>query len=74
MQAIKVEREIGGRTLAIETGTYAKLAAGSVSVRYNDTVVFGAVARANPRPGIDFFSRSTTASAAPPPASSPAAS
>src|SRR5215207_2697875 len=55
MQAIKVEREIGGRTLAIETGTYAKLAAGSVSVRYNDTVVFGAVARANPRPGIDFF-------------------
>lgn len=55
MQAIKVEREIGGKTLAIETGTYAKLAAGAVSVRYNDTVVFGAVARANPREGIDFF-------------------
>src|SRR5918995_5833803 len=55
MQAIRVERQIGGKTLVIETGTYAKLAAGSVSVRYNDTVVFGAVARANPRPGIDFF-------------------
>jgi polyribonucleotide nucleotidyltransferase len=30
-QAIRVERQIGGRTLAIETGTYAKLAAGSVA-------------------------------------------
>jgi polyribonucleotide nucleotidyltransferase len=55
MQAIRVERQIGGRTLAIETGTYAKLAGGSVTVQYGDTVVFGAVARANPREGIDFF-------------------
>src|ERR1700684_3327810 len=55
MQAIRVERHIGGRTLAIETGTYAKLAGGSVSVQYGDTVVFGAVVRANPREGIDFF-------------------
>jgi len=54
-QAIRVERNIGGRTLAIETGTYAKLAAGAVTVQYGDTVVFGAVARANPREGIDFF-------------------
>jgi polyribonucleotide nucleotidyltransferase len=54
-QAIRVERQIGGRTLAIETGTYAKLAAGSVTVQYGDTVVFGAVATANPREGIDFF-------------------
>jgi polyribonucleotide nucleotidyltransferase len=55
MQAIRVEREIGGRTLRIETGTYAKLAGGSVTIQYGDTVVFGAVVRANPREGIDFF-------------------
>jgi polyribonucleotide nucleotidyltransferase len=55
MQAIRVERHIGGRTLAIETGTYAKLAGGAVTVRYGDSVVFGAVVRAAPREGIDFF-------------------
>jgi polyribonucleotide nucleotidyltransferase len=55
MQAIRVERQIGGRTLSIETGTLAKLADGAVTVQYGDTVVFGAVVRANPREGIDFF-------------------
>jgi polyribonucleotide nucleotidyltransferase len=55
IQAIRVERQIGGRTLAIETGTLAKLADGSVTVQYADTVVFGAVVRAAPREGIDFF-------------------
>ncbi len=55
MQQHSVSREIGGRTLTISTGTYAKLAAGSVTVQYGDTIVFGAVARANPREGIDFF-------------------
>ncbi len=55
MQAIQVERQIGGRTLTISTGTYAKLADGSVTVQYGDSVVFGAVVRANPREGIDFF-------------------
>ena len=55
MQAIRVERQIGGRTLSIETGTLAKLADGAVTVQYADTVVFGAVVRANPREGIDFF-------------------
>src|SRR5580704_9743325 len=55
MQAIRVERQIGGRTLAIETGTFAKLAGGSVTVQYGESVVFGAVVRANPREGIDFF-------------------
>jgi polyribonucleotide nucleotidyltransferase len=55
MQAIRVERQIGGRTLSIETGTYAKLADGSVTVQYGDSVVFGAVVRASPREGIDFF-------------------
>src|SRR5439155_20658681 len=55
MQATKVERQIGGRTLSIETGTYAKLADGAVTVQYGDSVVFGAVVRAAPREGIDFF-------------------
>src|SRR6202050_879266 len=55
MQAIRIERQIGGRTLAIETGTYAKLADGAVTVQYGDSVVFGAVVRANPRDGIPFF-------------------
>src|SRR5438270_6484147 len=55
MQAIRVQRQIGGRNLSIETGTFAKLAGGSVTVQYADTVVFGAVVRANPREGIDFF-------------------
>src|SRR4051794_3568968 len=55
MQATRVSREIGGRTLSIETGSLAKLADGSVTVQYGDTVVFGAVVRANPREGIDFF-------------------
>src|SRR5215813_9785276 len=55
MQAIRVERQIGGQTLAIETGTYAKLADGAVTVQYGESVVFGAVVRAAPREGIDFF-------------------
>ncbi len=55
MQAIRVEREIGGRTLSIETGSYAKLAGGSVTVQYGESVVLAAVVRANPREGIDFF-------------------
>lgn len=55
MQAVRVERQIGGKILSIETGTLAKLAHGAVTVQYADTVVFGAVVRANPREGIDFF-------------------
>lgn len=55
MQAIQVSRDIGGRVLTIGTGSIAKLAGGSVTVQYGETVVFGAVVRANPREGIDFF-------------------
>lgn len=50
-----VEKEIGGRTLRIETGKLAKQAAGSVVVSYGDTVVFSAVVTGKPREGIDFF-------------------
>jgi polyribonucleotide nucleotidyltransferase len=50
-----VERQIGGETIRIETGTLAKQAAGAVLVTLNDTVVLTAVATSAPRPGIDFF-------------------
>ena len=51
----KVEREVGGTTLSIETGKLAKQASGAAVVRYGDTVVLGTVVTADPRPGIDFF-------------------
>src|SRR5436853_3068062 len=55
MQATRVERQIGGRALSIETGTLAKLADGAVTVQMGGTVVLAAVVRANPGEGIDFF-------------------
>jgi polyribonucleotide nucleotidyltransferase len=55
MAVTKVEREIGGRTLSIETGRMAKQAHGSALVRYGDTVVLVTAVRAQPREGIDFF-------------------
>src|SRR5690606_29555502 len=55
MEKIRVEKEIGGRTLSLETGVLAKLTAGSVLVQYGDTTVLCAVARSDPREGIDFF-------------------
>ena len=51
----EVSREIGGRTLTIETGVMAKQASGSVLVRYGDIVVFSAVTWGEPRQGLDFF-------------------
>ena len=49
------ETQIGGRTLTIETGKLARLAGGSVTVRYGDTLVLGTANRSEPRPGLDFF-------------------
>lgn len=55
-QIHRVECEIGGRTLVIETGRVAKQAAGSVTVRYGDTLVLvTACASADPKEGIDFL-------------------
>ncbi|MDL1873508.1 polyribonucleotide nucleotidyltransferase, partial [Deltaproteobacteria bacterium PRO3] len=55
-QIHRVECEIGGRTLVIETGRVAKQAAGSVTVRYGDTIVLvTACASADPKEGIDFL-------------------
>lgn len=51
-----VSREIGGRTLSIETGRIAKQAGGAVLVRYGETVVLVAATTAPPRfDDIDFF-------------------
>ncbi|HEX7473369.1 MAG TPA: polyribonucleotide nucleotidyltransferase [Candidatus Limnocylindrales bacterium] len=49
------ETQLGGRTLTIETGKIARLAGGSVTVRYGDTLVLGTANRSEPRPGLDFF-------------------
>lgn len=53
---IRVETEIGGRLLSLETGRVAKQADGAVWVRYGDTVVLATVvASPTPRENIDFF-------------------
>ncbi|UCF17506.1 MAG: polyribonucleotide nucleotidyltransferase, partial [Phycisphaerales bacterium] len=52
----RVERQIGGRSLSIETGKIAKQADGAVVVQYGDTVVLVAAVTAPPRfDDIDFF-------------------
>jgi polyribonucleotide nucleotidyltransferase len=52
----RVEREVGGRILSIETGKIAKQADGAVVVQYGDTVVLVAAVTAPPRnEDIDFF-------------------
>jgi len=55
MEKTCVEREIGGKTLRLETGHLAKQAAGAVLVTCEDTVVLVAVVTGKPREGIDFF-------------------
>ncbi len=52
----KVEREIGGRRLVLETGSMAKQADGAVVARYGDTVVLAtAVSSKVEKKDIDFF-------------------
>ena len=52
----RVERQIGGRILSIETGKIAKQADGAVVVQYGDTIVLVAAVTAPPRfEDIDFF-------------------
>ena len=55
MALTRVELDINGRTLSIETGKLAKQADGAVLVQLGETVVLGTVVRAAPREGIDFF-------------------
>jgi len=47
--------ELAGRSLALESGTLAKQAHGSVCVRLGDTIVLATAVQAKPREGIDFF-------------------
>lgn len=52
----KVQIELSGRTLSIETGSLAKQADGAVVVTLGDTLVLvAATMSAEPREGIDFF-------------------
>jgi polyribonucleotide nucleotidyltransferase len=52
----KVEVELGGRTLTMETGKVARQADGAVMMSYSDTVVLvTAVSDHNAREGLDFF-------------------
>jgi polyribonucleotide nucleotidyltransferase len=52
----KIEVDIAGRKLTLETGRVAGLADGAVLVTYGETVLLGtAVSSVDPREGIDFF-------------------
>ncbi len=55
MTHIRVEREIGGRTLILETGRIARQANAAVMATYGGTTVLATVVRAPARPGLDFF-------------------
>jgi len=55
MAVEKVTREIGGRTLTLETGRLAKQAHGAVWVEYGDTVVLVTVLSAPSTREVDFF-------------------
>ncbi|MHC4294981.1 MAG: polyribonucleotide nucleotidyltransferase [Planctomycetota bacterium] len=55
MNVVKLEREIAGRTLTLETGRVAKQAHGAVLVQYGDTVVLSTVLTAPPTRDINFF-------------------
>ncbi|HJO21150.1 MAG TPA: polyribonucleotide nucleotidyltransferase [Candidatus Marinimicrobia bacterium] len=53
---IKVEKNIAGRLLKIESGQIARQAGGSVFISYGDTAMLAAVCcSAEPREGIDFL-------------------
>ncbi len=51
----RVECQLGGRTLVLETGKFAKQAHGAVLVTYGETSVLCAAVEGTPIPGRDFF-------------------
>ncbi|MHC4984704.1 MAG: polyribonucleotide nucleotidyltransferase [Planctomycetota bacterium] len=55
MAVVRIEKEIAGRTLVLETGRVAKQSSGAVWVQYGDTVVLCTVLTAPPTREIDFF-------------------
>ena len=54
-KVVRVEKEIGGRTLMLETGRIAKPASAAVLATYGESIVLATVGRAKPRPGLEFF-------------------
>ena len=53
---IKVEKNIAGRPLKIESGQIARQAGGSVMISYGETSILATVCCSNePREGIDFL-------------------
>ena len=51
-----VSREVGGKTISLESGVYARLADGAVMVRIGDTMLLAvAASSSSPREGIDFL-------------------
>src|SRR6201997_1226835 len=52
---VTVERTIGGKTISIETGRFAKQASGAVVVRVGDTMTLVATVAGPGREGLDFF-------------------
>jgi polyribonucleotide nucleotidyltransferase len=55
MQKYSYTARLGESEILLETGTLAKQASGSVTVRCGDSVVLVTATSANPREGIDFF-------------------
>jgi len=55
MAIYRVAREIGGRTLVLETGKVAKQSHGAVTVQYGETVVLATVLSAPSSRDLDFF-------------------
>src|SRR5947208_15747288 len=51
----RVAADVGGRAIVFETGSLARQANGSVTVRGGDTMVAVTATSAQPREGIDFF-------------------
>ncbi|MCC6670059.1 MAG: polyribonucleotide nucleotidyltransferase [Planctomycetes bacterium] len=52
---VRVEREIAGRLLTLETGRMAKLSDGAVVARYGDTMVIATAQSGPEREELDFF-------------------
>jgi len=52
---VKVQKEIGGRTLTLETGKVARLCSAAVVATYGESTVLATIVRAAPREGLDFF-------------------
>lgn len=51
----RAEMQLGGRTIALETGRLAKQATGAVVVRYGDTVILSTVTASPDPKDLDFF-------------------